>query len=212
MTAQRLIFLRHGQTDYNRDGRIQGQVDIPLNGEGLRQARAAASGLSTYLRGASVTRLIASPLARARVTADIVGEVLGVDVVEDGRLQERAYGKFEGLNRSELEEFWSTEYALWKAGENPEGLGVETKTSVAERAVAAVTDAMGEMADGGTLLVVAHGALLTQATLTLIDDDPERGSPLRGLDNCHWSELGRQERRGPDWQLRVHNMSAEFFS
>ena len=71
-----LILWRHGQTDYNSQGRIQGQVDIPLNETGRDQARRAADGIAAL----GPTRIVSSPLARARATAEVLASLTGLSV------------------------------------------------------------------------------------------------------------------------------------
>ncbi len=85
--------LRHGQTDWNVQARLQGSTDIPLNDTGRAQARLAAE----LLDGLGITRIVASPLSRALETAQIVGDRLGLEPSIDGRLIERNFGLFEGL-------------------------------------------------------------------------------------------------------------------
>ena len=86
-----LYLVRHGETDWNRQGLSQGSVDIPLNELGLAQAREAAQ----KLRGRGIASIVASPLSRARVTAEIVGEVLGLD----GDLRRVMIAPFDGIIR-----------------------------------------------------------------------------------------------------------------
>jgi broad specificity phosphatase PhoE len=85
-------FLRHGQTDWNAQGRIQGHTDMPLNATGLTQARAAAERLV----GKGIDRIVSSPLARAHKTAAMVAERLRLPVQVDEELMERTFGAFEG--------------------------------------------------------------------------------------------------------------------
>jgi broad specificity phosphatase PhoE len=87
------FFLRHGQTDWNVQGRFQGHADIPLNAVGLAQAKSAADVLSTC----GIEMIVASPLIRARATAEIVADRLGKTPVFDEELMERRFGRFEGL-------------------------------------------------------------------------------------------------------------------
>jgi broad specificity phosphatase PhoE len=91
-------FLRHGQTQWNAEGRFQGHTDIPLNDVGLSQAHAAA----TTLARCSVDLIIASPLIRARRTAEIVAKHLGKPLLVDDELKERHFGAFEGLVVNEV--------------------------------------------------------------------------------------------------------------
>jgi broad specificity phosphatase PhoE len=137
-------FLRHGETDWNAQGISQGNVDIPLNATGIAQARGAAEKLRT--RG--IATIVASPLSRARVTAEFVGEALGLPVALDADLREVAFGVQEGQAMSG----W---FADWVSGAfTPQG--AETFATLRRRAVAAVDRAT---ALPPVVLVVSHGAL-----------------------------------------------------
>jgi broad specificity phosphatase PhoE len=137
-------FLRHGETDWNAQNLSQGNVDIPLNPTGLAQARTAAG----QLRGRGITSIISSPLSRARVTAEIAGEALGLPVEFDPDLHEVSFGVQEAQPMSE----WFTD---WIAGHvTPEG--AETFVDLRRRAVKAVSRALERPP---VILVVAHGAL-----------------------------------------------------
>src|SRR5215472_10274815 len=104
-------FLRHGETDWNARGISQGNVDIPLNATGLAQARSAAE----RLRNRGIASIVASPLSRARVTAEIAGEALGLPVAVDADLREVSFGVQEGQAMSG----W---FADWVAGSfTPDG-------------------------------------------------------------------------------------------
>ncbi len=137
-------FLRHGETDWNAQGISQGNGDIPLNSTGVAQARVAAE----KLRHRGIATIVASPLSRARVTAEFVGEALGLPVTIDRDLREVAFGVQEGQAMSG----W---FAHWVSGEfTPEG--AETFAALQSRAVAAANRAT---AQPPAVLVVAHGAL-----------------------------------------------------
>jgi probable phosphoglycerate mutase len=137
-------FLRHGETDWNAQGISQGNVDIPLNPTGVAQARAAAK----KLRNRGIATIVASPLSRARVTAEFVGEALGLPVALDPDLREVSFGVQEGQAMSG----W---FADWVSGgftlEN-----AETFAALRHRAVAAVNRATEQPP---AVLVVSHGAL-----------------------------------------------------
>ncbi len=96
--ARSFYFLRHGQTAWNLEGRFQGHTDIPLNELGLTQARDAAERLAPC----QIDLIAASPLLRARKTAEIVAERLGKPLVFDDDLKERRFGAFEGLIVNEV--------------------------------------------------------------------------------------------------------------
>ncbi|TCZ63345.1 histidine phosphatase family protein [Roseicella aquatilis] len=138
-------FLRHGETDWNAQGLSQGRTDIPLNAVGLAQARRAAATLAGI---GGIATVVASPLIRARVTAEIAAEALGLPVRFEPELQEVNFGEQEGRPMGD----W---YDDWIAGTyTPEG--AETFAGLLARAVVAVNRAT---ALPGPVLVVAHGAL-----------------------------------------------------
>ena len=91
------MFARHGETDWNFEGRLQGHTDRPLNAYGREQAEALAGRLARE----DVAAIYASDLARARETAEIVGERLGLPVVVDPDLREKNWGTWEGLTSEE---------------------------------------------------------------------------------------------------------------
>src|SRR3954452_2270400 len=138
-------FLRHGETDWNAEGRSQGRTDIALNSVGLAQARRAARTLAGI---GGIATIVASPLVRARVTAEIAAESLGLPVAFDDDLQEVNFGEQEGLPMGD----W---YDDWIAGQYTPA-GAETFAALLARAVAAVNRATAKPAP---VLVVAHGAL-----------------------------------------------------
>ena len=147
-----LYLVRHGQTDWNLQRRIQGSTDIPLNDTGREQA--ARAGRLLARRHWDV--LASSPLARAYETAEIIGADIGlgtfgppdIEIVPD--LVERAYGEAEGLTDDELERRFP--------GDTPVP-GRERRTEVATRAVAALVS-LGERHPGAAIVVVAHGGLI----------------------------------------------------
>jgi broad specificity phosphatase PhoE len=93
-----ISFVRHGETALNRDGRLQGRVDSELSDKGLEQA----ARLASRFKATAVTRLIASPLLRARQTAAAIAEVCGVAVEIDERLVELDYGEWDGRALAEM--------------------------------------------------------------------------------------------------------------
>ncbi len=89
---QSFYYRRHGETDWNREGRLQGWTDIPLNATGMEQARAAKSAF----HGVDIQNVCASPLSRARETASIVNDAIGAPLREIDELQEVGFGEWEG--------------------------------------------------------------------------------------------------------------------
>lgn len=157
LTALPFWYLRHGETDWNAQGLSQGVADIPLNATGIAQARQAAP----TLRDRGIRTIVASPLARARVTAEIVGESLGLPVLIDPDLHEVSVGVQEGKKAP------SGMFADWiSGGVIPEG--AETFHAAQRRAVTAVNRSLTHPA---SVLVVAHGSLF-RALLQSMGMDP----------------------------------------
>jgi broad specificity phosphatase PhoE len=155
------MLIRHGETDWNRDGRIQGVSDIPLNDTGRAQARAAGEALSRLLPRDRPIVLISSDLSRARETAEIIAAELGVDgPLVYPELRERAYGEGEGMNASEMEERWGDRHAASVPG-------AEALPDLRARALAGirrvVADARVATAPAAADVIgVSHGALIRE--------------------------------------------------
>jgi probable phosphoglycerate mutase len=144
LTARPFWFLRHGETDWNAQGLSQGNVDIPLNPNGLAQARAAAE----LLRGRGIASIVASPLSRALVTAGIAAAALGLPVLIDEALREVRFGVQEGQPMQDWFSDWIDERFT--------PAGAEPFAELRARAVGAINRALDLPAP---VLVVAHGAL-----------------------------------------------------
>ncbi len=160
MTA--LILIRHGETDWNRDRRIQGTTDIPLNDTGRAQARETAEALRARLDRTLPLTVASSDLARARETAEIIAAELGAGapLVYPG-LRERRYGEAEGMHVEDFRARWGD----WHTAEVP---GAESWPDLRARALSALASAVQEhrrataSTPGTTLVVVAHGALIRE--------------------------------------------------
>lgn len=141
----RILLARHGETDWNRERRVQGHSDTPLNETGRAQARALADELA----GEHLDAVYSSDLARAYETARIVAEARGLDVVAVRDFRERHFGTWEGLTDEEvLERHPSAAHGPWG--------DAETVDEMARR----VFDALQRIADAhpdGSVLVVSHG-------------------------------------------------------
>lgn len=197
--ATDLIVWRHGLTDYNVAGRVQGQVDICLSETGRMQAAAAARGLAALGPG----RIVASPLSRAQETAQALADLTGLPVETCDDLRERSFGAWEGLTREEIEAGWPQEFRRWRAGQDPVGVDVESRADTAARVGGAMAR-LAEQSCDGPVVLVAHGAAITLGVTWLLGLDPSGWFGLRGLDNCHFARL-RQVRRSPGWMLVAWN-------
>jgi len=154
-----LCLIRHGQTDWNLEGRYQGQSDVPLNEKGLEQAKS----LIEKLDGQTFAAIYSSDLERARQTAEPVAKTLGMTVNIEPRLREINQGQWEGV----LVENIKARYAeIWsQRTEDPANVrppGGETVREVATRVYAALDD-IARKYPGENVLVVSHGLSIATA-------------------------------------------------
>ena len=157
MEATRIIAVRHGETAWNVDGRIQGQLDIGLNDTGRWQARRAGQALA----GEPITAVYSSDLERAHDTARSIGDVVGIPVVPDTGLRERSFGMFEGKTFDEIHATWPEQADRWRKRipewQPPEG--GESLLQLRER-VTRTLQALAARHPGEQIVVVAHGGVL----------------------------------------------------
>lgn len=153
----RLLLLRHAESEWNAQGRWQGQADIPLTERGERHA-AQAGGLL-----AGFEMLVCSDLRRARQSAEIIADAAGITaIITEPRLRERNAGPWQGLTRAEIEQDWP---GYLHSGRRP--VDYETDEQLARRADGALRD-IGKLADrnGATdVLVITHGGLISSLTV-----------------------------------------------
>jgi len=159
-TPTTILLIRHGETAWNAERRLQGHLDIPLNPEGERQAGLLAAALAA----APLDVLVSSDLMRARQTAQAIADLRGMPLRIEPGLRERCYGGFEGLLYSEIEERFPREFAAWQARDVDAALPPganrgETFRAFFERATGAIL-ALGAAHPGKTLALVAHGGVL----------------------------------------------------
>ncbi len=150
-----LLLVRHGQTPWNVAGRWQGQADIPLTEEGIRQARGVAATLAAEPER-PWTRLLSSDLVRARTTAEHVGEALGLPVELDARLRERDVGHWSGRTRAEIAETDGGVLSAFDARDpDVQPGGGESARQVRARALAVLRELV-EGRPGESIIVVSH--------------------------------------------------------
>ena len=177
-----LYAVRHGETEWNHEGRQQGHLDSPLTDVGVRQAEALAEGLAG--RGADV--LYASDLGRAMQTARIIANRLGLDVNQDARLRERHLGTMQGLTKAEFAKKFPREADRFNSGDPdyvlPEG---ESARQRYERTIACAEDIARRHA-GECVLIVAHGGVLMSfiyRALQMALTEPRRFTLFNGAIN-----------------------------
>lgn len=179
-------FIRHGQTDWNANGIIQGQTDIPLNMEGLRQAKAVAERLAEDKRIWDC--VISSDLLRARVTAEEIASALDIPLMTPvSSLRERHFGQAEGTTESER-------VARWGADWRQLDVGIETSEQIVERGRRFLE---GWDWDDGNVLIVSHGSFIAEMLLSLCPNLKDER-----LGNVSYSIL---ERQGESWQPLLYN-------
>jgi glucosyl-3-phosphoglycerate phosphatase len=196
----RLIVWRHGNTDWNAGGRVQGQTDVPLNELGRQQAVDAAD-LLVRLRPAA---LVSSDLCRAADTAAALAALTGLSVTYDERLRERSFGQWEGHAMKKIALTRPVEYARWVAGADVIGGDVETLDDLGKRVADAFQAAAEQVTPGSTVVVATHGAAARSGIAQLLGWPREHLRTLRALQNCHWAELTHDDERG--WQLGAYNV------
>lgn len=180
--------IRHGLTDWNAIGKIQGQSDIPLNDEGRMQAEMLGDRLlqEPYRWDYCIT----STLSRAAETGKIIADKLGIPILEpDHRIRERAYGQVEGLTAAEREKKWGKDWDLMQ-------LGQETDEQLQARALAFMEDISAQHPDRN-VLVISHGGFLAQLYIALYKDKfSER------IGNLSLTILEKKER---EWNPLLYN-------
>jgi probable phosphoglycerate mutase len=184
-----LLLVRHGETDWNRDGRWQGHSDTHLNEVGREQAARVAGELD------GVDAVYTSDLARARETADIVAARLGLPVRLDERLRERSFGAWEGKTGPEIEVEFRDAHARWLAGEGPGAEDAEVFADFAARVQGFLADVLARHPDE-TVLVVAHGGSIRviHALATGLDYVRDHRS-IPAVPNCTLVRYVVEERR-----------------
>jgi probable phosphoglycerate mutase len=154
--ATRVLAVRHGETAWNVENRIQGQLDVPLNDVGRWQAHRLALAMAEE----SVDAIYTSDLLRTRETAEATARGAGVPLVTDSGLRERGFGVFEGLTFTEIEQRWPEQSARWRRRDPDFGAdGGETLRDFYARSVAAATR-LAAAHGGQTIVIVTHGGVL----------------------------------------------------
>jgi 2,3-bisphosphoglycerate-dependent phosphoglycerate mutase len=182
----RMILIRHGETDWNRQRRIQGHVDIPLNETGLLQAERVGE----RMRLEAIDSFFSSDLQRAKRTAEIIAKYHCMDVQIDTRLRERNYGELEGLTKEQIDlrfpDYQSRDHAVQ---------GQETLEEVRVRAMDALTD-IARRQKSGTVAVVSHGGWIN-AVLYVVSN----GCAGTGITHLKNTSISTLLYNGHDWRI-----------
>lgn len=205
MTEQPLIvyLARHGETEYNRQRRMQGRsVDASLNDAGIRQGEALAARMA----GEAVSHVYCSELARARETARLLAAPHGLEPVLLPELAEMSWGSLEGQPIEKHAAYLETVTARWRLGDFEERVGgAETILDVERRARTVFAHIDSTHHDGERVFIVTHGRFMRVLLSVMLP-----GSSLKDMDNFPHSNTGlyRAERHGGLWSLRLKNDTA----
>jgi len=210
-----LILIRHGETLWNTERRMQGQLDSPLTNRGLWQAQQ----LGVRMRALPFVALYSSDLPRAHRTAQSIAEVTGHAIVTDERLRERHFGVFEGLNQQEMQNCEPEAYQRFMSRDPQYAVpGGESPAGFFERCRAALEE-LALRHGGETIVVVTHGLVLDSAyrAATGLALEAQRPVPLVNaslnwfsFDGTRWSaeRWGDADHLGPegvtvfgDWRI-----------
>ena len=204
MSLRRLVLLRHGQTDYNVGGRMQGHLDSMLTETGVEQAASVAPEIARLVPD----RLISSDLKRAVDTADLVAAACGLPVKYDARLRETHLGEWQGRTVAEIEDGWPGAIATWRSDPGWAPPGGESRIEVVRRSLPVVEELDEEFATGDpdtTVVLVAHGGLIAGLVCGLLALPTATWPAIGGIGNCRWAALARRSDH-PRWRLAGYNV------
>ena len=198
----RVILIRHGETDWSRDGRWQGWSDVPLNEKGHRQARDLVEPLARQ----HPTHLVATDLVRTQETLQPLADAVGLVPLIEPEFKEIDVGSWAGLSHAEAEERYPEGVARHDAG----GTGWEdgeTYADVAERGTRALNHHSEGLDESDLLVIVAHGGLIGAVTGRIIGLTAEQQRIHLGrISHGHATYLRRRESAaGPIWRVLAYN-------
>ncbi|WP_312501030.1 histidine phosphatase family protein [Lacrimispora sp.] len=166
----KIYLIRHGQTDWNIQGRIQGSHDIPLNETGRSQAELLAKGMDSR----PVSRIFSSTLTRAMETAERISSRQKVEIYSMPQLIEVEFGKWEGMTWDEIMEAYPKEYKLWTLSpDEASPPGGETQDQVISRCVLAVGEILRITGGREDVAIVSHGATIAYIVSYMMRNHPE---------------------------------------
>lgn len=196
----RLVLVRHGQSEWNREHRIQGQSGAGLTDVGRAQARGTAAWVAATHPDAV---LVTSDLDRCLQTSAPIAEALGVMADTDTRVRERSFGRWEGCTLEQARELDPDLFARWRSGEDVvDEVGGESGAALASRVVGALREHADRVGTGRTVVVVTHGGPVWHGMHALLDLP---FATLGGVGNAAVTELVLGER---GWWCESWNQTA----
>ncbi len=214
--VRRLVMLRHGQTVFNADSRMQGQLDTPLSDLGRAQAVAAAEVLAKR----QPLAIVSSDLSRAHDTALELAERCGLEVLTDTRLRETSLGDWQGLTHEEVDALAPGARLAWREDATSAPHGGENRIDVANRSQPLVAELVAAEPEWGAddcerpVVLVTHGGMIAALTARLLGLPVASWPALGGRGPGRWSQLsghGPADAELGDlrWRLDVWNASAQ---
>lgn len=197
----KLVLLRHGQTDWNAGHRYQGRTDIPLNQMGEEQAVEASGRWNV----ADFDVAVASPLIRARRTAELVLGSAQSPLKTHPGLVEADGGAWESLTFEQIKTQWPEAYTSWRGSNMDVGpVGGETPRQAGKRVSESILGVLGE-AEPETLLVVGHGSALRAGAATLAGVEDSGFGLIERMENCRALVLTSTDGVMGSWRIEVQN-------
>jgi len=161
----KICIIRHGETDWNKEGRLQGREDIPLNDEGIKQIEETAE----YLKKDKWDIIITSPLSRAKQSAEIIAKSVGLkEIIEEENLVERDYGEASGMTVEERKMAF------------PDGIcnDAEIPEALQQRMVDSIIIKYKEIYYGKNIIIVSHGAAINSLLSYLSNNEIGSGKTI----------------------------------
>lgn len=209
MTVKRVIFIRPGETDWNRDLRWQGWVAIPLNDLGKLQA----AQLAKFIRNIGLSALYTSDLKRASQTAEILAEKLGFAPVLNEQLRERHIGNWQGLTPEEMEAWYPEVYSQLRADpQNFRVPGGESRQDVKARMLAAFKDIVAQD-KGETVAVISHTTAINELLSEILGSSYKKSSSVSNssVTTIRLSDSGVWELVASDDVLHLEGLETKGF-
>ena len=199
-----IYLMRHGETDWNREEKLQGREDIPLNEEGKRMAEATAKAIEHL----PISKIYSSPLIRAVETAEIVRGERSVPIIRDSRLIEIGFGEYEGMryNKNSLEEYGELKNFFLCPHKYVPPKGAESIQSLRERTYSFMQSLLINSLEEEDVLITTHGAALSAILANVL----EVGDALLWGDgvhaNCGVSHLRAKDARMDKVEIIEYNI------
>jgi broad specificity phosphatase PhoE len=195
----RIVLVRHGRTEYNREGRWQGSgSDVPLDDAGRAEAARVAESLVERFDG-QLAAVYTSDLERARETARIVAARLGLQALDEPALRELSHGRWEGLTHAEVENRWPHEHAAYQADPYHVRRGGGDSYEDLEARLWPALERLAERHHGERIVAVSHGGPIRLA-LSGIVERPLTDRDALGVVNGAWFEVSRSS---AGWSLEA---------